>query len=629
MAQEDDEGFLTSAFASPWTSVPWALGSGILGAMGPGGARLANGVNAGLQMGMGSEKYAADRNRRQKLSASVDKLSGATVPTKVTKIGMDPETTTYSLPKYEGRQVVQNPDGSWSHEKSMSIESDGKHMNIPTMFGGKSVDPNEAFDIMRKNNWIDPDTGKAVPSFNSQEEAVAAAQAKEAQQQGINPLKLSQSLAPLQPKPTYQATEERPMFNPREQEYLKTVGSVNPSAAITAIGSHIFKEQPAPHFDRNPDTGALTAYNPRTLESTVLQPGSQQTRMTFDQANNAIPAQLPPGTDVSAEFGVPGKNGKMGTITRKGGKPEDESKLPPPITEVQLTTMAAKVMRGGPKALNKRDLALMGTDSPDEAAQLAVDGFKQYQQLKQSGQVDMRTAVAQAMVGVKMHTPGGGSGFMNPQTMEFSDPNMSEADARNQGFTHKTTEKDREKLASLEAIDTSFVKLKMTTEEMKKGNMALMGMHGVPGTQMVSEDARRGEAYTSAQTIFTQQYDRLVGGMRAAASVPFQKISKENLTPKFSDSIPVIDFKLASTQIIVDAMKDEKRREVTGGAPNPKIAAQLDALNDRLKEVVAGKVAPPAIKPSQAAPAAPVAQRAPAAAQTTPEDRLKAKFGLK
>ena len=86
---------------------------------------------------------------------------------------------------YEGRPVVKNPDGTFSHERSISIEADGKHMNIPTMFGGKRYAPKEAVEIIRKNNWIDPDTGKKIPTFKSQQEAINAAQRKEAAQQKI------------------------------------------------------------------------------------------------------------------------------------------------------------------------------------------------------------------------------------------------------------------------------------------------------------------------------------------------------------------------------------------------------------------------------------------------------------
>ncbi|MES2367576.1 MAG: hypothetical protein V4563_17000, partial [Pseudomonadota bacterium] len=97
---------------------------------------------------------------------------------------------------YEGRPVVRNPDGSWSHERSMTIEADGRHMNIPTMFGGKQVDPDKAVEIMRANKWVDPDTGKPVQTFSSQAEAVAAAQQKEAAQQQMPQGGPSASLTP-------------------------------------------------------------------------------------------------------------------------------------------------------------------------------------------------------------------------------------------------------------------------------------------------------------------------------------------------------------------------------------------------------------------------------------------------
>ena len=84
---------------------------------------------------------------------------------------------------FEGRAVVKNPDGTWSHERTITIEAGGKHMNIPTMFGGKEVPPDKAVEIMRKNNWVDPDTGKKVPTFTSQKAAVEAAEKKEARQQ--------------------------------------------------------------------------------------------------------------------------------------------------------------------------------------------------------------------------------------------------------------------------------------------------------------------------------------------------------------------------------------------------------------------------------------------------------------
>lgn len=71
-----DPGFLTKAFSSPWVSLPYAVGSGLLAASAPnyGSARLASGINGGLQFGMGAEKSAYDRDRQQRLSDSYKSL---------------------------------------------------------------------------------------------------------------------------------------------------------------------------------------------------------------------------------------------------------------------------------------------------------------------------------------------------------------------------------------------------------------------------------------------------------------------------------------------------------------------------------------------------------------------------
>ena len=74
---------------------------------------------------------------------------------------------------FEGKPIVKNPDGSWSHEISTTIEVDGQYMNIPTMFGGKKFKPDQAIEILRRNGWRDPDNGKRVLTFKSEAEAQA------------------------------------------------------------------------------------------------------------------------------------------------------------------------------------------------------------------------------------------------------------------------------------------------------------------------------------------------------------------------------------------------------------------------------------------------------------------------
>lgn len=90
-----------------------------------------------------------------------------------------------TAPTFEGKPIVLNPDGSWSHERAIGVELGGKHMNIPTMFGGKQVSPQTAIEILRKNKWVDPDNGQPIKTFDSRGDADAAAKAKEKAQQAV------------------------------------------------------------------------------------------------------------------------------------------------------------------------------------------------------------------------------------------------------------------------------------------------------------------------------------------------------------------------------------------------------------------------------------------------------------
>ena len=74
-----------------------------------------------------------------------------------------------------GRPIIANPDGSHSTERTTTIEVDGKWVNIPTMFDGKEVDPDEAFRIMSENGFRDPETGKRPKLFSTMGEAEKSA----------------------------------------------------------------------------------------------------------------------------------------------------------------------------------------------------------------------------------------------------------------------------------------------------------------------------------------------------------------------------------------------------------------------------------------------------------------------
>ena len=85
-------------------------------------------------------------------------------------------------PKALERQVVQNPDGSISTERTVTIQDPRIHkglwVNIPTMFGGKEVSQERAIDIIAKNKGVDPETGEEGPFFTTLDEAISSAKAR-------------------------------------------------------------------------------------------------------------------------------------------------------------------------------------------------------------------------------------------------------------------------------------------------------------------------------------------------------------------------------------------------------------------------------------------------------------------
>lgn len=76
----------------------------------------------------------------------------------------------------EGRKVFKNADGSESSERSATMEVDGRFVNFPTIFGGKELKPEDAFKIVSDNGFRDPETGRRLEFFKTEEEAVRAAQ---------------------------------------------------------------------------------------------------------------------------------------------------------------------------------------------------------------------------------------------------------------------------------------------------------------------------------------------------------------------------------------------------------------------------------------------------------------------
>lgn len=72
-----------------------------------------------------------------------------------------------------GRPIVRNEDGSFSTHRNMTITLDGKSYIVPTIYGGKRYSEQDAYDLIIKNKLVDPDTGKPLQAYNSEEEALA------------------------------------------------------------------------------------------------------------------------------------------------------------------------------------------------------------------------------------------------------------------------------------------------------------------------------------------------------------------------------------------------------------------------------------------------------------------------
>ena len=73
------------------------------------------------------------------------------------------------------RPKIHNQDGSFSTEKTIGIEADGKHYNIPTIVNGQQLSSEEAIQSFRSG------VNKPVGIFNSREEADSASVARSEQ----------------------------------------------------------------------------------------------------------------------------------------------------------------------------------------------------------------------------------------------------------------------------------------------------------------------------------------------------------------------------------------------------------------------------------------------------------------
>lgn len=74
----------------------------------------------------------------------------------------------------DGRPIVRNADGSISTHRNMIVNFDKDFYVMPTMYGGKQYNEDAAVDLIKRNNFVDPDTGKELKAYPSLEEAEAA-----------------------------------------------------------------------------------------------------------------------------------------------------------------------------------------------------------------------------------------------------------------------------------------------------------------------------------------------------------------------------------------------------------------------------------------------------------------------
>lgn len=79
---------------------------------------------------------------------------------------------TGSPPGNAGRPALQNPDGSYSTERTITVGADGKYYNIPSIVSGRQRTPDEAIALWRSGQ------NAAVDSAATEQEALARAQAR-------------------------------------------------------------------------------------------------------------------------------------------------------------------------------------------------------------------------------------------------------------------------------------------------------------------------------------------------------------------------------------------------------------------------------------------------------------------
>jgi hypothetical protein len=123
-----------------------------------------------------------------------------------------------------GRPIVQNPDGSYSTHKNMVVGLGDSFYIVPTLYGGKEVNPDEAVDIIRKNNFVDPDTNEPLTPFPSTEAALAEEQRRHALLEREVPGAAPSSTAPPPLQGPPQPPQQQPSPAPPPLQVMQKLG---------------------------------------------------------------------------------------------------------------------------------------------------------------------------------------------------------------------------------------------------------------------------------------------------------------------------------------------------------------------------------------------------------------------
>lgn len=100
----------------------------------------------------------------------------SSTPAQKSQPKFSPLTTKVIGQTSEGRNIYENEDGSQSSERSVTFEVDGKFYNWPTIFGGVELSPKQAIRKFHLHNGLDPETNIQSQPFNSEAEAIQAAE---------------------------------------------------------------------------------------------------------------------------------------------------------------------------------------------------------------------------------------------------------------------------------------------------------------------------------------------------------------------------------------------------------------------------------------------------------------------